>query len=153
LRDRQPNDQRAGNNIITAYDYCSNKRNFLRHQRTAKRCDIPADYFAAVDSPAPDANRSTEQLTPAQLGTESDQSPSNSRQILLTATAHEYTAAGVVSIIVEFITTASTTGLNTGSAERLRPSPFPIELPARQLRQGSSAKADRLAFAAPRSNI
>ena len=109
------------------------------HQEACRewpQADIPADYFAAVNSPAPVLMLSGEldSATPAHLGAEAAKTLSNSRQIVLPATAHDYTSACVGSIVVQFITTASTAGLNTGCVERLRRPPFPIELPARHLR-------------------
>jgi pimeloyl-ACP methyl ester carboxylesterase len=109
------------------------------HQEACRewpRADIPADYFAPVNSLAPVLMLSgqLDSATPAHLGTEAAQALSNSHQILLPATAHEYTSACAGSIIVQFITTASTAGLNTGCVERLRRPAFPIELQARYLR-------------------
>lgn len=95
------------------------------------RGDIPADYFAPVYSTVPVLMLSGELdgATPAHLGAEAAKSLSDSRQVLLPGTAHDYASGCVRGIISQFISNGSTAELNTGCIGNLRRPPFARERP------------------------
>lgn len=107
-----------------------------RHQAACRewpRGDVPASYYAPVYSSVPIMMLSGELdgATPARLGSEASQSLSNSRQVLLPGTAHDYSSGCAKALVAEFLSTAATTGLNTSCAASLKRPPFARELPAR----------------------
>jgi pimeloyl-ACP methyl ester carboxylesterase len=109
------------------------------HQRACRewpRGDIGADYFAPVRSTVPVLMLSGELdgATPAQLGADAAKSLSNSRQILLRNTAHEYNSDCVEGIVAQFIARGSTGGLDTDCVNELRRPPFARKLPRRYAR-------------------
>jgi pimeloyl-ACP methyl ester carboxylesterase len=109
------------------------------HQRACRewpKGDIAADYFAPVKSTVPVLMLSGELdgATPAQLGAVAAKSLSNSRQILLRNTAHDYNSDCVKGIIAQFIANGSTRELNTDCVKDLRRPPFARDLPRRYAR-------------------
>jgi pimeloyl-ACP methyl ester carboxylesterase len=100
------------------------------------RGKIPPDYFRPVESTVPVLMFAGELdgATPARLGRDAAASLSNSRQIVLPGTAHEYAFACTSAIIAQFFAAASTNGLDTRCVENRRRPEFPRELPERYLR-------------------
>ncbi len=106
------------------------------HQQACRewpRGDIPQDYFSPLQSTAPVLLLSGELdgATPPQFAAAAGKTLSNSRQILLPNTAHDYSSECAKNIIQQFISRGSVHGLDTNCLWKLSRPPFARELPAR----------------------